>query len=139
MVRTYVDCEGPVRNWARTESHLAAVSGGRAWFGTPKGAVPTQPWMTLFLVDGTPDPNGQMPLIPALIQFDCWAPTKTQAGALLAALVTAAESLVPGTLLDSTLRCWTAHVTRAQWFPDPANDMPRYSADVRFLVCATGA
>jgi hypothetical protein len=134
--RLFVDVEGPIRTWIRAQGTPAS---GRAWFGTPKGAIPTQPWITMHLVNDVPVPGGQAPLSQALVQFDCYAPLKSDAAALGAAVVTAAESLLAGTLLDSTLRCEAATVRRRQWMPDPAQNLPRYSLDVEFLVCATGA
>jgi hypothetical protein len=138
-VRLFVDVEGPIRTWARAESHITALAGQRSWFGTPKGAVPSSPWITMHLVNDVPVPDGQAPLSNALVQFDCYAPLKADAAALGVAVVTAAESLLAGTLLDSTLRCEAAFVRRRQWLPDPAQNLPRYSLDVEFLVCATGA
>jgi len=143
MLRTFVDCEGPVKTWCRNNATITALAGSRIYLGTPSGATQPGPWITLWLVNDMPEPFGQMPLAHALFQFDCWAPkethTRADAAALGAALVTAAESLVPGTLLDPTLRCHAAEVQRWQWLPDPANDLPRYSLDIEFLVCATGA
>lgn len=134
--RLFTDVEGPTRTWLRA---AGTPAGSRVWFGTPRGAVPTAPWITLFLVNDVPDMYGQTPITRALLQFDCWAAIRADAAALRAAVVTAVESIVPGTLLDHTLRCWTGRITRSQWFPDPANDMPRYSVDAELMVSATGA
>jgi hypothetical protein len=134
--RLYRDCEGPTRAYLRAAGTPAAA---RVHFGTPSGVDQPGPWITMFLVNETPDPEGQLPYSRALIQFDCWAITKKLAADLRAALTTVLESIVPGTLLDPTLRCWSASVTRAQWLPDPANDFPRYSLDCELMVCATGA
>lgn len=140
--RTFVDAEGPCRTFLRGNAIVTAVAGQRIFIGTPKdeeSVAEAGPFASLFLVSDVPDPNGQLPMSRALLQHDCYALTRQAASRLAYAVVTAWESMDAMTLLDSTLRCLSASVTRCQWLPDTSAPIqPRYSVDVLLRVVATG-
>lgn len=142
LPQVFVDAEGAVRSWARSEAGIVAVASTRTFFGIPENYGGAWPILVCQRVGGAPDPN-IAPIDRALIQFDCWgSPDKTlgrkaQAASLAAAVVTAARSLQPKTAMGLTAVSFGAEVELGPvWSPDPATDQARYVVDVAFYLRA---
>lgn len=133
--RTFVDVEGPLRDYLRTVSSLTTLVGQRIFLGIPSGGT-TLPFIQLSRVGGGPD--ALTPLDHAEISFSCWGADKQEAGDLSAALVSVLESMVAGTELESGLKCGGASVLLWLWSPDTSTDKPgaRYIVDARLTVKA---
>lgn len=133
--RTFVDCEGPLRDYLRTVASLTTLVGQRIFLGIPTGGT-SLPFIQLNRIGGGPDVL--TPLDHAEISFSCWGVDKQEAGDVSAALVSVLESLVAGTELESGLRCGGASVLLWLWSPDTSTDKPtaRYIVDARISVKA---
>lgn len=129
-VRTFVDPLGPVKAWIASVS-VAGV-GSRVYIGDPERA--TMPYIALTLVDGQID-AGEAPIAYPRVQCTVQAATELDAATAVWSLLTAAESLTPGTQLGGTLRCVGA---RRELGPIARIDEtgPRYIVDLVFAVIA---
>lgn len=138
LTRLYVDIEGPLRDWLRTQPDLLAFLGApRVYIGIPNGV--TFPLVNLQRVGGGPDGSDTNVENP-LIQVDCWGRTGSRPNAAaLAALVASVFASQTRTPLPNGPVLLGARVTLGPlWRPDPANDAPRYQVDVQLTVTAPG-
>lgn len=129
-VRTYVDVEGPLRDYLRTLTTLTDLVGQRIFLGVPSSGT-SFPFIQMSRVGGGPD--SLTPLDNAEMSFSCWGADKAEAAEVAAALVSVLESLQAGTEIASGLKCGGASVLLWLWSPDTSTDKPtaRYVLDAR--------
>jgi hypothetical protein len=117
--RRAVFAEAAVRTWARDVLNLPVFYGTNVAAGFPQ--------VVLRQVGGTD--------LTPLVQFDCWADTKQQAGTTAADLMTEVSRLASVDADGTRLHGGT--VEQCRWLPDPNSDRPRYVVDVSFSVTAS--
>ena len=94
LTKVYVDAEGAAKAWARAQADIAAIVAQRVFLGV-NNAAPF-PQLVVERAAGGADP-GEAPIDGALVTFSCWAASRGAAGALAYVVMSAAESMVPGT------------------------------------------
>lgn len=122
---TWPDVEGGVRDYLRADSAVSALVGTRVFFGVPKQAK--FPLITVRRIGGPQDPS-EAPLDLPLVQIDVWGEgnNKAQAHAVCAAVRDALDAIRSATSLNAGVVAYGANVENVTWFPDPADDRPRY-------------
>lgn len=135
---TWPDVEGAVRAWLRADTGVQAVVDRRVFFGVPQDPA-RYPLVTIQRVGGGNDPSADVPIDQAVLQVDVWGNPrrKDEAHRALAAVRTALERIRGNTRLDAGTVAFGADVESVAFFPDPADDRPRYTATV--LVTAIAA
>lgn len=119
--RTWVDIESALRSWARDA--VPSVD-RRVFFGVNDRAA--MPQIVLFRIFGPDD--------RALIQFDAWGDTKSQAASVGAELCTALDALSHTVYGDVILH--GSRVDAVRWQPDEESDQPRYTIDAVVMASA---
>jgi hypothetical protein len=146
VARVFLDVEGPIKAWLRTQTYLTDLltthgSAPSIDLSTPrnygKPTWPDKPWVVLQSVNDMPVAGGGPNVLVATVQFDVYGPTRAAVSQAAAALVSVVESMPSGTVLDTTTTAHGAVVRRNQWLPDPSNGLPRRSLDIEFTVYAT--
>jgi hypothetical protein len=130
-------------NWPDVEGGMKAYlmgKGLRAYLGVPAGADKNPslwPLISITRVGGGQD-SSEAPLDLALIQFDVWGSVggRVACWGYTAQLRTALDAINGATLLQGQTVAYGADVMSVAFFPDPANDRPRYvvTAQVTSLV-----
>ncbi len=128
---TFVDTEGPVRNWLQTQA-IDGI-GTRVFLGLPTRC--TFPALDVALLDGGIQP-GETPLADALFTFSAWGGTRIQAAAAAYSLCSRLLSTPAGTALGSTLVFMGAQITLGPVFQPDDDGKPRYIVDAAITVRA---
>jgi hypothetical protein len=122
--REWVQVQKIVQAWAR--ANVASVD-RRVFFGANNKAA--YPQIVAFKIGGPDD--------AALIQFDVWANTETQAAQIAAELCTVADQLSryeheAGMLKGAVV------IDSGQWQPDEESNKPRYIVQIEFSAWGLG-
>jgi hypothetical protein len=135
MTVTYAPVIGALRDYLRTVASVTALVGQRVYVGgLPKNpAVPVTPAVVVSRVGGTMVP----PVDQALVQFDCWAVSGSDAEQLAVTVAGVLDSVAGSTILVSGVRFKGASIVSVNWLPDPASDLPRYIVTAQVVAATT--
>lgn len=127
---TFVDVEGPVRAWLRTQS--IGVS-DRVFLGLPERCA--YPALDMALIDAGIQP-GEAPLADAAFTFSAWAAkgSRSTASDVAFALVSLLLSTPARTPLDDTLVFMGAEILLGPVFQPDDDGQPRYLVDAAITV-----
>ena len=121
--RTFVDVEGPLREYVRDE--VASVN-RRVFFEVNPKVPATLAQVIIQRIAGRDE--------SCLVQFDVWAASKAAASALASELATALEALAH--FIEGGVLLHGATVESIRWQPDPESNAPRYIVEATVTATA---
>lgn len=138
MIYTYCDVEDLTKEWllGLDLADLVTPNGfTNIYLAMPKGSP--LPAITLSRTGGAPDPDSDVPLDIARINFQVWAKSRPTVKEIVKELVSELDNLsLEGGYVSTPIggRLLKATVINSIWLPDPVSDTPRQIVDARLYV-----